>query len=348
MDIVTYDTFDFFNKDDHFIKYRDVKSVLMHGRKNDKAEISIVMPVYKRVEYIRESIDSALNQNTKHAYNIIVVDNTEENDDIYNIVKAYPEDKVMYYKNEKNIGMFANFNRCIELANTPWIAILHDDDKLKPDYIDCVLNIINDYSDCVAMGVEHDLINGESEVTEEGFTNDTVKKMSFANFYFQPAPVSIAGFVFKKDAAVDIGGFDEDYYPAADANFMCKLLSVKGNVYRIGKTLMQYRIADNESMNPQTLRKFVLYNYEQNRVLRDSVNSIFRLFYNTHQNTVMYEKMIGGLQFNDSVEYDDIKQLLNYKYSLSVRFYYFILRIIRPYLWLRIVRKVKKLGGIYK
>ena len=348
MDIVTYDKYEFFNKDNHFAKYCDVKSVLMYGKKNDKAEISIVMPVYKRVEYIREAIDSALNQNTKHAYNIIVVDNTEENDDIYNIVKSYPEDKVMYYKNEKNIGMFGNFNRCIEVADSPWIAILHDDDKMKPDYIENVLNVISENRDCVAVGVDHELIDDASEVTDAGLADGKVKRLSMTDFYFTTCPVSIAGFVFKKDIAMDMGGFDEDYYPAADANFMCKLHASNGCVYRLGKTLMQYRIAANESMNPQTLRQFVLYNYAQNKAVVSHVNYILGFFYDIHQNAFIREGMNNCNIFKVDVDYSDIKKALNYRDSLAANLYRNVLKFIRPYLWIRISRKLKKLGGIYK
>ncbi|WP_028130321.1 glycosyltransferase [Selenomonas sp. AE3005] len=348
MDIVTYDKYDFFNRDDHFTKYRNVKSLLLHGKKNAKAEISIVIPVYKRVEFIREAIESALNQNTKHVYNIIVVDNTAENDDIYDIVKSYPEDKVMYYKNEKNIGMFGNFNRCIEVADSPWIAILHDDDKMKPDYVENILNVTKINSDCVAIGVEHELINAESEVTDVGLYDGKVKKLSMIDFYFKTCPVSIAGFAFRKNEAMAMGGFDEDYYPAADANFMCKLQAGYGYVYRLGKTLMQYRIAANESMNPQTLRQFLLYNYEQNKAVSNRVNRVFKLFYHMHQNAFIHDGMNSCKLFNVDVDYRDIKDVLNYKNSLSVFFYRNILKFIRPYLWVRIIKKIKKLGGAYK
>ena len=348
MDIVTYDKYDFFNRDDHFAKYRNVKSVLMHGKKNVKAEISIVMPVYKRVDFIREAIESALKQNTKHFYNIIVVDNTEENDDIYDIVKTYPEDKVMYYKNEKNIGMFGNFNRCIEVADSPWIAILHDDDKMKPDYVEDVLKIIANNQDCVAVGVEREWINSASEMIDAGFANGKIKKLSIKDFYFSTCPVSIVGLAFRKESAMNIGGFDEDYYPAADANFMCKLQAGDGDVYRLGKVLMQYRIAANESMNPQTLRKFILYNYAQNKALVNQINSIFKKFYRIHQNAFIRDGINYGKVFNVNTYYDDIKETLNYRNSLLVTLYRYILKLMRPYLWIHIIRKVKKLGGAYK
>ena len=36
-----------------------------------------------------------------------------------------------YYKNEKNIGMYGNWNRCIELSNGEYLTILNDD-KASP------------------------------------------------------------------------------------------------------------------------------------------------------------------------------------------------------------------------
>ena len=342
METVSYNEYDFFNRDNHFARYENVKSKLLYGRPKKNAQLSIVMPVYNRTQYIRESIESAINQNTTYIYNVIVVDNTEENDSIYDIVKTYSEDEVMYYKNEKNIGMFGNWNRCIELADTPWIAMLHDDDKLMPDYVETILNIITAYPDCVGVGVDHNYINDSSEVFIQGVDFGGVKKLKTKDYYLDVCPTHIAGFAFKKDEAMDIGGFDEDYYPSSDANFMCKLHVLKGNVWKINKTLLQYRVASNESTNPKTLRQFVLYNYIQIKSLVKYMNSSYRFFYKLHQNALIFEGMNSASLFNNNVYFDDIKRFLNYKYTPLVGLYRVALKLMRPYLWERFIRKIKK------
>jgi hypothetical protein len=50
---------------------------------------------------------------------------------------------VRYYRNETNIGMFGNWNKCSELVNTPYLLILGDDDILDIHYIEMMSRVIN-------------------------------------------------------------------------------------------------------------------------------------------------------------------------------------------------------------
>jgi glycosyltransferase involved in cell wall biosynthesis len=60
-------------------------------------------------------------------------DNTES------IVNKYTDPRLKYFKNNRNIGMFANFNWCLELANGKYIQLLHSDDSIDVDFIEkCV------------------------------------------------------------------------------------------------------------------------------------------------------------------------------------------------------------------
>lgn len=96
--------------------------------------VSICIPTYNNAKYLRESLDSIVNQ-TYPNKEIIVSDNASI-DNTEKIVKEYVEKyKVKYYKNEKNIGAEANFTRCIELANGEFIAIYHSDDIYDKEII---------------------------------------------------------------------------------------------------------------------------------------------------------------------------------------------------------------------
>ena len=340
MDVVTYREYDFFNKDNHFKVYSDVASIRMYGEKKNNAEISIVIPVYRRTEYICEAIDSAVNQKTNHAYNVIIVDNTVENNSIYDLIKLYPEDKIVYYKNEQNIGMFGNWNRCIELADTPWITMLHDDDKMKPDYIETIMNAIELLPACNGIGVDLEIINDKSEVVNTKVNDGEINLLSTLDFYFSTCPVNVEGFAFKREIAMELGGFDENFYPAADSNYICKMHIICGFVYRINKTLMQYRVAANESANPSVLRQLVIYCYAQNKALLNYVNGFLKIFYSEHQNKTIHETIKSQAVFNTKCDYKDIEEYLNYKFTMSVKLYILLVKIMKPHLLKRIMRKI--------
>ena len=96
--------------------------------------ITIAIPCYEREQYFLEALESAINQTVK--CEIIVVDNCSS----HNYFEQVCKDKnVTYYRNDRNIGLFPNYNQCYALARTEYVKILDDDDILLPKYIESFL-----------------------------------------------------------------------------------------------------------------------------------------------------------------------------------------------------------------
>lgn len=104
--------------------------------------LTISMPCYERKEYFLEALESALNQTIK--CKIIVVDNCSSHDYFEKICK---EKNVTYYRNDRNIGVAANFAKGFELSNTEYVMNLQDDDYLSPEYVESFVKAVNEYPD---------------------------------------------------------------------------------------------------------------------------------------------------------------------------------------------------------
>jgi len=97
---------------------------------SNKVFISVCIPVYNGDNYIRDSIESVLNQ-TEKKFELLVVDNCST-DQTLNIVAEYDDPRIRVFVNKRNLGADANFNRCIELAKGEFIVLLSHDDVLIP------------------------------------------------------------------------------------------------------------------------------------------------------------------------------------------------------------------------
>lgn len=105
--------------------------------------VTIAIPTYNRAKFLKSAIVSSLNQ-TFDKYEVLIVDNNST-DDTTQIVGKFRDKRITYIKNNKNIGMIGNWNRCIELARGKYIIILGDDDTLEPNFLFDSVKIFNKY-----------------------------------------------------------------------------------------------------------------------------------------------------------------------------------------------------------
>jgi glycosyltransferase involved in cell wall biosynthesis len=88
--------------------------------------ISICIPAYKRVEFLRRLLDSITIQ-TFRDFEVVVTDDSPANE-VHELCKEFDKIPIRYYKNEKPLGTPENWNASIRLARGEWIKLMHDDD----------------------------------------------------------------------------------------------------------------------------------------------------------------------------------------------------------------------------
>ncbi|HTD93636.1 MAG TPA: glycosyltransferase family 2 protein [Chitinophagaceae bacterium] len=93
-------------------------------------EISICIPAYRNVTFVRRLLDS-IAQQTFSNYEIIVSDDSPD-DSIARLLPDYAfGEKIIYVKNTPSLGTPANWNAAISHARGKWIKIMHHDDWLN-------------------------------------------------------------------------------------------------------------------------------------------------------------------------------------------------------------------------
>jgi glycosyltransferase involved in cell wall biosynthesis len=111
--------------------------------RNHLRRLSIGLPVYNGEKFIRESIDSLLGQ-TFQDFELIISDNAST-DKTEEICRAYAaqDERIRYYRNQKNIGCACNFNRVFELATGEYFKWASHDDLHAPDFLQNCIDILD-------------------------------------------------------------------------------------------------------------------------------------------------------------------------------------------------------------
>jgi glycosyltransferase involved in cell wall biosynthesis len=90
-------------------------------------KVSICIPAYNQVKYLKRTIDSVLNQ-TYSDYEIIITDDSPTNI-VFELMQEYESTgKIQYFKNKIPLGSPENWNEAIRLSNGEYVKIMHHDD----------------------------------------------------------------------------------------------------------------------------------------------------------------------------------------------------------------------------
>ena len=106
------------------------------GRLKMDPLVSVITPAYNSVKFIRETVDSVLNQ-TYPAIEYIVVDDGSQ-DGTYEILRQYDSEKkitVLTHEEHCNKGQSAALNLGLESCQGEYIVILDSDDLLHPEKV---------------------------------------------------------------------------------------------------------------------------------------------------------------------------------------------------------------------
>lgn len=223
-----------------------------------KPDVSILMPVYNHPHFFKIALETALNQDYKGNYEIIVLDNNMD-DDVDNVnefetyVNERNDPKVLYYKNKKNIDGINSFNRLPQLARADFFIYLHDDDELAPNCISELLKIKKEKRITYELIVPSwSIINKESELIRKRKKFDGMDlwgrnyKMNMYDWFFMNY-TNGCGALQSKKVFFELGGFCSDNIPSADYCLYTLYVAKYGGYY-LNKKLWKYRLAENDLM----------------------------------------------------------------------------------------------------
>src|SRR5262245_50870158 len=90
---------------------------------------TVAIPVYNRRELVRRAVESALAQDVA-GLEVLAVDNCST-DGTWDVLRTYTDPRLRLVRNEANLGVWGNFNRCLALARGEFIRLLCSDDRLS-------------------------------------------------------------------------------------------------------------------------------------------------------------------------------------------------------------------------
>lgn len=117
---------------------------------NESVAVTVIMPVYNCEKYIKEAIDSVLNQTYRNFEFLIINDGS--NDSTENIILQYDDKRIRYIKNDRNIGLIETLNRGLELVCSKYIVRMDADDICHPKRLYYQVRYMDKHPDIAVLG----------------------------------------------------------------------------------------------------------------------------------------------------------------------------------------------------
>jgi len=205
-------------------------------------QISVLIPTYNYAHYLDETIQSVLDQ-TFTDFELIIVDNCSI-DNTNEVVKKYlSDDRVFFYRNEVNVGLAGNWNKCLEYAKGKYIKFLCADDKFRPNLLEKFVAIMNQYPNISLITTFNQMFGLQTRIRDapfEGLVNGQVIRKAVimkrgGNRLFGPTAV-----MFRKADVKKVGKFNPQLIALTDTEYWLRLLTL-GDCYMIPEILCDFR-----------------------------------------------------------------------------------------------------------
>ncbi|MBQ6078716.1 MAG: glycosyltransferase [Muribaculaceae bacterium] len=200
--------------------------------------ISVLMGIYNCASTLVEALDSLYAQ-TYQDFKIILCEDGSS-DDTYAVAEKYAQshDNIILLRNESNMGLNYTLNRCLEHADTEFIARMDGDDISLPERFEREINFLDAHPEyaLVSCSMVHFDENGDY-ITDKGIGE--IKKVDFIH----GSPINHAPCMIKTIALKTVGGYtvDDKLLRVEDYHLWFKLFAAGYKLYMLNEPLYKMR-----------------------------------------------------------------------------------------------------------
>ncbi len=125
-------------------------------------QLTIAVPFHRRPDYLAQAIASVSEQEQR-GWRLLIVDDGGIEQGVEELVLSHDDERIRYHRNPGNLGMVPTWNRCLELAETELVTLLHADDRLRPGYVGLMLDLAARFPAAAAFCCEAEIIDERGE-----------------------------------------------------------------------------------------------------------------------------------------------------------------------------------------
>ena len=232
-------------------------------RSSGTPRISVLMTIYNTEEYLREAIDSLINQ-TFQDWELIAVENGSQ-DSSPAILASFKDSRIRTFALQNNIGRTSALRYAFDRTNGEFIAVLDADDMASPSRLERQVQLLDRRAKLGLVGTWADEIDSTGKVIgtfqPPGGTAALRDLLGWSN------PFVHSSVMYRSALAKQVGGYPQDVTYSQDYSFILKIAQ-RSEVGMIESVLCKLRSGATSMTRDSSLR--LIRAQEELRLLREA------------------------------------------------------------------------------
>lgn len=199
-------------------------------------KVSVILPAYNAEKYIKEAVDSILGQ-TFMNFELIVINDCSK-DSTEQILLSYTDPRLVYVKNEQNLGVAGTLNKGLSLAKGTYIARMDADDISLPERFRKQVSYLDAHPDVAVLGTAVEIF-GEGMSSQIRQFSQMPEQMKVDLFF--SCGLAHPSVMMRADVIRTLGGYDKAFEGLEDYELWCRVAQ-EHQVTTLPEVLFRYRV----------------------------------------------------------------------------------------------------------
>lgn len=201
-------------------------------------KITVVMPIYHTCPaHLKAAIESILSQQEAD-FKFHILNDSPENKSLKRIVQTYPDPRIIYFENPRTLGIAQSYNRLLESANTPYVALMNHDDISLPVRLKRQLAYLEAHPETVRVGTAYKKFG---EINRFKTVTPPLEDAKIRALMLFKSPIHHPTIMFRRHTAMaNKVRYNENYISLNDRQFYYDM-SKHGTLANLAEPLYKYR-----------------------------------------------------------------------------------------------------------
>jgi glycosyltransferase involved in cell wall biosynthesis len=233
--------------------------------------VSVIIPSYNHEKFIRECIQSVLNQ-AYQDFEILITDD-HSTDQTVVIIESFDDPRIKLYKHFENKGVSVAANNCLRHAKGKYVAWLSSDDAWNPEKLALQVKYLDEHPEIAAVFGKVEWVD-ESGNTIEEFPYLNVFEVAnrsryewLRQFFVVGNCLSLPSSLVRRECYSETGMFDPVFAGVLDLDLWVRIC-LKYDIMILDQKLIRNRwISDESNASGGNIRNHIRNRFEYRHIL---------------------------------------------------------------------------------